>query len=95
MMLTIADAIEALTSTRPATSTEIMDAAVDSRQVIPGSLFVAMPGEHADGHDFLSEAFGRGAAFAQVQREVTPTFNKNEQRKTPRANKGDQQTPPL
>ena len=24
---------------------------VDSRQVEPGTLFVALPGEHADGHD--------------------------------------------
>lgn len=69
-MLTIADAIEALTGTRPAATTVITEAAIDSRQVIPGSLFVAIPGEKADGHDFIGEAFKRGASFALTQRDA-------------------------
>ncbi len=69
-MLTIADAIEALTSFRPSASTVITEAAIDSRQVIPGSLFVAVPGEKTDGHNFLAEAFKRGASFALIQRDV-------------------------
>ena len=73
-MLTLADAFEALAGSRPAAPTVITDAAVDSRQVIPGSLFVALPGEHVDGHDFLEEAFRRGAALALIQREVAPAF---------------------
>ena len=32
----------------------------DSRAVVPGSLFVAVPGEHADGHDFAPAAARRG-----------------------------------
>ncbi len=51
-MLTLADAIEALTNTRPPWETVITEAAIDSRQVIPGSLFIAIPGEHVDGHDY-------------------------------------------
>jgi UDP-N-acetylmuramoyl-tripeptide--D-alanyl-D-alanine ligase len=47
---------------------------IDSRQVIPGSLFVAIPGEKADGHDFIGEAFRRGASFALIQREVDASF---------------------
>src|SRR5512136_90634 len=71
-MLTLADVIEALTNIRPAqASTVITEAAVDSRQVIPGGLFVALPGEHADGHDFVSDAFQRGASFALIQHEVS------------------------
>lgn len=35
---------------------------VDSRQVTAGCLFVAVRGEHADGHDFAAAAFKSGAA---------------------------------
>ena len=37
------------------------DAVVDSRQAVPGGLFVAVAGEHADGHDFAPSAVERGA----------------------------------
>ncbi len=73
-MLTLADALEALTNFRPIATTVITEAVIDSRQVIPGSLFVAVPGEKVDGHDFLAEAFGRGASFALVQRDVNGSF---------------------
>ncbi len=73
-MLTLADAVEALTEVRLAAPVIITEAAVDSRQVIPGSLFVAMPGERTDGHDFLQQAFEKGASYALVQREVPDTF---------------------
>lgn len=74
MMLTLADAIEALTNVRLDAGTIITEAAVDSRQVIPGSLFVAIPGERTDGHDFLQQAFQRGAGFALIQRDVESRF---------------------
>ena len=61
-MLHLADVLEALTGVRPPQAgVVITEAAVDSRQVIPGSLFVALPGERTDGHDFVPEAFKRGA----------------------------------
>jgi UDP-N-acetylmuramoyl-tripeptide--D-alanyl-D-alanine ligase len=69
-MLTLADALEALTNFRPIATTVITEAVIDSRQVIPGSLFVAIPGEKVDGHDFIGEAFRRGASFALIQRDV-------------------------
>lgn len=34
----------------------------DSRRVLPGSLFFALPGLRSDGHAFVDEAVGRGAA---------------------------------
>ena len=37
---------------------------IDSRKVQPGDLFVALPGECADGHDFVAGALARGAAAA-------------------------------
>jgi UDP-N-acetylmuramoyl-L-alanyl-D-glutamate--2,6-diaminopimelate ligase len=36
--------------------------AVDSRKVKPGDLFLAYPGEHADGRRFIDQAIGAGAA---------------------------------
>ena len=40
---------------------------VDSREARAGDLFVALPGEHRDGHDFLTDALGRGAAGLLVR----------------------------
>ena len=74
-MLTIADAIEAITGFRPQNTTVITEAVIDSRQTIPGSLFVAIPGEKTDGHDFIGEAFKRGASFALIQRDVDASFH--------------------
>lgn len=74
-MLTLADAIEALTGTRPGqASLVISEANVDSRQVIPASLFVALPGERVDGHEYVGDAFQRGARFALVQRDMPAEF---------------------
>jgi len=73
-MLTIADALEALTTFRPQVATVITEAVIDSRQIIPGSLFVAIPGEKVDGHGFIGEAFKRGASFALTQKEVDTSF---------------------
>lgn len=42
----------------------------DSREATAGSLYVAKPGEAADGHDFVGAAFARGAVLALVEREV-------------------------
>ena len=52
----------------------ITDAVIDSRQTIPGCLFVALPGEKVDGHQFVEDAFRRGAAVALVQKEI-PGFD--------------------
>ncbi len=38
----------------------------DSRSLSPGDLFVAIKGERFDGHDFVSQAFARGATAAIV-----------------------------
>jgi len=46
----------------------IRGAAVDSRIVNPGELFVALPGERTDGHEFLAAAVARGAAALLVTR---------------------------
>ncbi len=45
-----------------AAGTTLSGVAVDSRQVRPGDLFVAIRGERVDGHAFAREAAARGAA---------------------------------
>ncbi|MEO8229810.1 MAG: Mur ligase domain-containing protein, partial [Chloroflexota bacterium] len=50
-------------STRP-----IRGAAVDSRRVQPGNLFVALSGERTDGHEHLADAVEAGAAALLVSR---------------------------
>ncbi len=42
----------------------------DSRKIVPGGLFVALPGVRADGHDFVSKAIELGATAALTTREV-------------------------
>jgi len=44
---------------------------IDSRQAAPGALFVALPGEHVDGHDFASTAVEQGAAAVLGARELS------------------------
>jgi len=39
---------------------------VDSRRVVCGSLFFALPGERVDGHAFVADALARGACGAVV-----------------------------
>ncbi len=43
---------------------------IDSRQVRPGALFAALPGEHADGHDYAAAAAASGAAAVLASRPV-------------------------
>ncbi len=45
-------------------------AVLDSRQVVRGGLFVALRGDHADGHDHVGGAAARGAAAALVARDL-------------------------
>jgi UDP-N-acetylmuramoyl-L-alanyl-D-glutamate--2,6-diaminopimelate ligase len=51
-------------------SVEVLDLAYDARGVTRGAVFFAVPGEHADGHDFAPEAVERGAVALVVEREL-------------------------
>mgnify|MGYP003333586092 FL=1 len=42
----------------------------DSRNVKSGDLFLALKGEVRDGHDYLDEAFAKGASLALTQRSI-------------------------
>ncbi len=50
--------------------TEVTGVVTDSREVEAGNLYVALRGEHVDGHTFIPDAFAKGAAA--VLSEETP-----------------------
>jgi len=49
---------------------EIASIAFDSRQVVPGGMFVALRGGYVDGHEFLRGARERGAVAAVVETDT-------------------------
>jgi len=71
-MLTLADVVEGVGGPRieALESAPVREVAIDSRQALRGDLFVALRGERADGHDFVSHALGRGAIAALVDRRL-------------------------
>jgi len=52
---------------------------IDSREIMPGDLFVALRGTGTDGHKFVAEALSRGAVAAVVCDEV-PGLDSGDQR---------------
>jgi len=71
--LTIGDVIGVLHPLRGtgkiSTCDPIGPVTTDSREVVPGGVFVALAGERADGADFVEEAFRKGARAAIVSEE--------------------------
>jgi UDP-N-acetylmuramoyl-tripeptide--D-alanyl-D-alanine ligase len=68
--LTLAEAAAAVGATAPRepdpTRVEVARIVLDSRAAGPGDLFVALDGEHADGHDYVPAALAGGACAAVV-----------------------------
>ncbi len=58
---------------RPDRTRSLTGVAIDSRTIQPGELFVALPGERTDGHQFLEAAFRQGASAALVRDVPTET----------------------
>lgn len=70
-MLTLKHIIEAMTGVQPQGFDQgIHGAVIDSREVTPRSLFIALPGSRVDGHDFVQEAFDRGASVALIDHDL-------------------------
>ncbi|MFT7234610.1 MAG: UDP-N-acetylmuramoyl-tripeptide--D-alanyl-D-alanine ligase, partial [Methylophagaceae bacterium] len=65
-MLTLAIVAKLLNCPKPVKEGSITGAAIDSRQVKPGDLFIAIEGAKADGHDFIAAARQAGASAALV-----------------------------
>ena len=47
---------------------EVVGITYDSRRVTPGMVFVAIPGRHTDGHEFINTAIDRGATAVICER---------------------------
>ncbi len=75
-MLTVAKVLEAfgMSSGGLTNNSLVSGAYVDSRKVIPGSLFVALSGENNDGHNFVDAAFKNGAVMALVEHEIESAY---------------------
>ncbi len=58
----LSDLLAGFASTRPPQNPEIHGLALDSREVQPGWLFLAMPGQATDGRSFIPQAVANGAA---------------------------------
>ncbi|MDD8021472.1 MAG: UDP-N-acetylmuramoyl-L-alanyl-D-glutamate--2,6-diaminopimelate ligase [Acidobacteriota bacterium] len=54
---------------------EITGLAYSSKMVEPGNVFVAIKGQRADGHNYLSEALSQGAAAVVSERPKPATLN--------------------
>jgi UDP-N-acetylmuramoyl-tripeptide--D-alanyl-D-alanine ligase len=71
-MLMLADILEAIVGERYERADHVItDAVIDSRHAIPGSLFIALQGQRVDGHDFVLDAFQRGASVAIIEHSVS------------------------
>jgi UDP-N-acetylmuramoyl-L-alanyl-D-glutamate--2,6-diaminopimelate ligase len=72
MTLPLTQLLEALPRAKIRGDTDVQIEAIthDSRQVAPGSLFVAYRGVSADGHDFVPQAVDRGAVAVVAERKL-------------------------
>jgi UDP-N-acetylmuramoyl-tripeptide--D-alanyl-D-alanine ligase len=66
----LADIVEGLTGNRITAPRPIGEIVIDSRQVKKGDLFIALPGQRTDGHEFVADAFQQGAVAAIVHQPV-------------------------
>ena len=95
-MLAIKDIYQAITEKKPAgLEIAISDAVVDSRLVTPGALFIAMKGEHANGHDFVVEAFERGAVAAIIEEQIPGDYTIFDLRDNGRKTQPAEVSPPI
>lgn len=83
-MLTLNEVFEANTGkTYSMMNHPVSEVVIDSRQVKPGALFVALPGESVDGHEFVGQALERGAIAALVDKQVEVETSRIDLRKPP------------
>jgi UDP-N-acetylmuramoyl-tripeptide--D-alanyl-D-alanine ligase len=69
MMMNLHEAAAAIAATAQGGDAGFSGVSTDSRSIAAGELFVALKGEHFDGHAYVSEVIARGAAGAVVDQE--------------------------
>src|SRR6266566_7376073 len=52
----------------------------DTRMLMPGEMFVAVRGEHGDGHDYVLDAVRRGAAGILLEEKALAAFGEETRR---------------
>lgn len=62
----LSDVARAVEGSLEGDDVEVRSVSTDSRDVVAGGLFVALAGEHMDGHRFVDQAFASGAAAAMI-----------------------------
>ncbi|MDR2865776.1 MAG: UDP-N-acetylmuramoyl-tripeptide--D-alanyl-D-alanine ligase [Spirochaetaceae bacterium] len=67
-LMSFAEAAQALGEALPDTQGGFSCVSIDSREIEPDALFVALPGEKIDGHCFVKQAFLKGASGALVEK---------------------------
>ncbi len=60
-----------LSAEAKAVAATVRGVSIDSRTTAAGDLFVAIQGERFNGHDFVGQAVGRGAAAAMISKQTT------------------------
>ncbi|MDY0020010.1 MAG: UDP-N-acetylmuramoyl-tripeptide--D-alanyl-D-alanine ligase [Anaerolineae bacterium] len=68
--VTLADLIEGMGGRRPMGLEMPFHPILDSREADAMAVFLAFKGEKVDGHDYVADAFARGAVAAVVERDV-------------------------
>ncbi len=55
---------------QPLETIPLHEVVIDSRDVVRGDCFVALPGEHVNGHDYVGHALGRGAQVVLIHEDL-------------------------
>ncbi|MCB2081897.1 MAG: UDP-N-acetylmuramoyl-tripeptide--D-alanyl-D-alanine ligase, partial [Rickettsiales bacterium] len=61
--------IEAATGAVSSAEWRAQGVSIDTRTLQPGDLFVALPGEESNGHDYVEQAFNKGASAALISKQ--------------------------
>lgn len=69
-MMLLSEAALALNASFTGTDALFTSVGADSRKIVPGQLFVALKGEHFDGHEFADTAIQQGAAAVLIAKPV-------------------------
>ncbi len=71
MTMSLADGALAMGAAAVPPPIQVAGYSIDSRTLEPGDLFFALRGPRHDGHDYMEQAFARGAAAAVVERATS------------------------
>ncbi|MGZ8257845.1 MAG: UDP-N-acetylmuramoyl-tripeptide--D-alanyl-D-alanine ligase [Methylotenera sp.] len=69
-MMLLSEAANAIKAQLTGADTMFTSVGADSRNITPGQLFVALKGDHFDGHDFAQQAIKQGAAAVLIADET-------------------------